>query len=124
MVAVSTFAPAPRPALHLVSQPPARPHYRLRRLVVLLVLSLVLAAAVLVADAAFGALSATPQGAARSAGADAGAVAEVHIVQPGDTLWSIAAEIDPTSDPRSMVDQLVDLNGSASIQLGQRVVLP
>jgi len=45
-------------------------------------------------------------------------------VQPGDTMWSIASEIDPTADPRSMVDQLVDLNGSASIQVGQRVVLP
>ncbi|HUW02120.1 MAG TPA: LysM peptidoglycan-binding domain-containing protein [Acidimicrobiales bacterium] len=124
MVAVSTFTPHRRPALRLVPPPQGRPHYRLRRLVVLLALGLVLAAGALVADAAFGALSVTPQGAARSAGADSGTVGEVHVVQPGDTMWSIASEIDPTTDPRSMVDQLVDLNGSASIQVGQRVVLP
>jgi LysM repeat protein len=47
----------------------------------------------------------------------------VYVVQPGDTLWTIAREVDPTSDVRSTVDRLVALNGSAALQPGQRLRL-
>lgn len=124
MVAVSAHH-QPTPRLSLVA-PPRRvePAYGVRRLVALVVLTLALALAVTLADAAFGALSAAPQGNARSAGADPAASAEVHVVQPGDTLWRIAATIAPDADPREVVDELVDLNGSSTIRVGQRVVLP
>ncbi len=121
MVAISTHRP---PVTRLRLVPPARPAYALRRLAALVALTLALALAATLADAAFGALSATPRGAARTAGADPAATAEVHVVQPGDTLWSIAATVAPDADPRSVVDALVDLNGSATISVGQRVVLP
>ena len=48
----------------------------------------------------------------------------VRVVQPGDTLWSIARELDPGADVRLTVDRLVDLNGGAPLTIGQRVVLP
>jgi Tfp pilus assembly protein FimV len=47
----------------------------------------------------------------------------VYVVQPGDTLWSIAHKLEPTADPREVVDRLVDLNGSAALQPGQRLRL-
>ena len=47
----------------------------------------------------------------------------VYVVQPGDTLWSIAHKLDPAGDPRETVDRLVGLNGSAALQPGQRLRL-
>ena len=49
----------------------------------------------------------------------------VYVVQPGDTLWSIAERI--TSDDRDIrhtVDRLAASTGGAMLQPGQRVVLP
>jgi LysM repeat protein len=48
----------------------------------------------------------------------------VHVVQPGDTLWSIAHQLHPNDDPRSVVDQLATQVHGASLQAGQRLVLP
>ncbi|MGQ0433321.1 MAG: LysM peptidoglycan-binding domain-containing protein [Microthrixaceae bacterium] len=48
----------------------------------------------------------------------------VHVVQPGDTLWSIARELDANVDVRLVVDQLVDLNGRAPLVVGQHLALP
>lgn len=44
--------------------------------------------------------------------------------QPGDTLWSIAESRHGSVSITRYVDKLVDLNGGASIQAGQAVVLP
>jgi hypothetical protein len=49
---------------------------------------------------------------------------ETLLVQPGETLWDIARELQPTGDVRSLVDQLAALNGGASLEAGQTVVLP
>jgi len=49
--------------------------------------------------------------------------ASVYVVQPGDTLWSIAHQLQPTADPRDVVDHLVELNGSGALQPGQRLRL-
>lgn len=45
----------------------------------------------------------------------------VHVVQPGDTLWSIAAVVAPGSDPRPIVDELARRSGGAGLQPGQRI---
>lgn len=50
--------------------------------------------------------------------------AVVVVVQPGDTLWSIATWLDPGADPRRLVDELSDLTGSTTLQPGQRLVIP
>jgi LysM repeat protein len=48
----------------------------------------------------------------------------VHIVQPGESLWSIAQQERPTADMSRLVDELLRLNGSSTLQVGQRLVLP
>lgn len=48
---------------------------------------------------------------------------QVYIVQPGDTLWSIASSLTD-GNIRGFVSDLIALNGSASIDVGQRLVLP
>ena len=50
-------------------------------------------------------------------------VGETYVVQPGDTLWSIAATIAPDSDPRPVVDALRDANGGPNLQVGQRLTI-
>jgi LysM repeat protein len=58
-------------------------------------------------------------------GADrpAAVATDLYVVQPGDTLWSIAAEIDPTGDVRATVDALAGLNGGSSLSVGQRLTI-
>lgn len=47
-------------------------------------------------------------------------------VQPGDSLWSIAADVAPAADPRDVVDEIVRLNAldGGSIVPGQQLALP
>jgi hypothetical protein len=47
----------------------------------------------------------------------------VYVVQPGDTIWSIAHDLDPTGDVRATVDRIVALNGGAALEPGQRLRL-
>jgi LysM repeat protein len=54
----------------------------------------------------------------------AAAVATQYIVQPGDTLWSLAELFHGTKSVGSYVDALVDRNGGASLQAGQLLTLP
>lgn len=49
---------------------------------------------------------------------------ELYVVQPGDTLWSIAADVNPAGDVRATVDALAELNDGSAISVGQRLVLP
>lgn len=49
------------------------------------------------------------------------------VVQPGQTLWDIAAEASPDSDPRDVVAQIVELNDLAdpgAIRAGQPLYVP
>lgn len=46
------------------------------------------------------------------------------VVQPGDTLWELAHRHRGAADHTWYVDALIRLNGSASIQAGQVIVLP
>lgn len=48
----------------------------------------------------------------------------VHIVQPGDTLWTIARSLQPTGDVRRMVDALAAQRHGAALQVGERIALP
>ena len=65
----------------------------------------------------------TPTSAAAASAAGVAAPATV-VVQPGDTLWTIAAAAAPDVDVRITVDRLVALNGGAPIVAGQELVLP
>jgi nucleoid-associated protein YgaU len=46
------------------------------------------------------------------------------IAQPGDSLWTIASEYHGDASLTRYLDTLVDLNGGATIQVGQAIVLP
>ena len=54
---------------------------------------------------------------------DAAGSARVHVVGPGDTLWSIAGAMEPEGDIRATVDRLAAANGGAELQVGQRILL-
>ena len=43
------------------------------------------------------------------------------VVQPGDTLWSVAHELAPKSDPRGVVDQLVRARGTSALTPGDTI---
>lgn len=47
----------------------------------------------------------------------------IVVVQPGDTLWSIAKALDPDGDLRATVDRLADRNGGSTLTVGQRLVI-
>jgi hypothetical protein len=46
-----------------------------------------------------------------------------YVVQPGDTLWSIATQIAPDDDPRAVVDALRAANGGPDLEVGARLTL-
>jgi LysM repeat protein len=48
------------------------------------------------------------------------------VVQPGETLWSIAERVDPGTDPRETVARLVAVNDlpESSVQVGQELQIP
>jgi LysM repeat protein len=54
------------------------------------------------------------------------APAPVHVVEPGETLWGIAAALAPQADTRLIVARLAELNGlaSAEVRPGQVLLLP
>lgn len=51
---------------------------------------------------------------------------ETFVVQPGDTLWDIAARAKPEADPRLTFRLIMKLNHLTDVVLepGQRLVLP
>jgi nucleoid-associated protein YgaU len=58
--------------------------------------------------------------------AQGGAAAATVVVEPGDTLWAIAAERYPGDDTRARVDEIERLNNLASpvIEAGETLRLP
>ena len=70
-------------------------------------------------------LTLTPQ--ARAGGAEEPqSQTRTVVVAQGDTLWSIAQEADPESDPRAAVERIAQLNelGDSAVRPGQRIVVP
>lgn len=48
------------------------------------------------------------------------------VVQPGESLWSVATQIDPSSDPRDVIAEIVRLNqlDGSGIIAGQPIAVP
>ncbi|MGQ0617978.1 MAG: LysM peptidoglycan-binding domain-containing protein [Acidimicrobiia bacterium] len=99
-------------------------------LVVAVLLPLLLALAVATsgtargpAQAAVATEAAGPESQPTAAAPADGNAAPVHVVHPGETLWTIARDLAPDGDVRSTVDRLVALNGTADLQVGQRLRL-
>ncbi|HET9770886.1 MAG TPA: LysM peptidoglycan-binding domain-containing protein [Acidimicrobiia bacterium] len=83
-----------------------------------------LAALVLVSLLALGLFSLLRWTAASVVGSDPAPrpiTSAVYVVQPGDTLWSIAERVAPGADPRPVVDELRDRNGGTELEVGDRL---
>lgn len=101
--------------------PAASPRVRLTRRGRALRSLLVLVIGLLVVTAAL------VRGGAPAVGSDGAVPVQPQtVVQPGETLWSIAQRVAPGADPRSTVLQLKELNGLTSSRLdaGQPLLLP
>jgi hypothetical protein len=126
----------PRPALRLIpgglgaAPTPAATGssvYRRRRVVALVLAVAVVVVALAGARAVLrplaGASGARPLSATeRPVPVPAGA--STQVVAPGETLWDVARERQPTGDVRPVVDELAALNGGPALQAGQVLVLP
>jgi hypothetical protein len=118
---------APHPRLQLC--PPLRRRattscYRRRRAVVALVLVLACVALGLAAQQLQVRGATEPRATAGGAASAPTAAETVYVVQPGDTLWLIAAALHPDGDVRATVDHLVERNGTTALQVGQRLRVP
>lgn len=121
----------PRPALRLLQggldAGPTPAVYRRRRTVALVLALALVVVAMAGIRTALRPLAGTLGGDPLSASdgpAPVPAGAETLLVQPGETLWSVARDLQPTGDLRSVVDELAALNGGATLQAGQTLVLP
>jgi len=95
--------------------------YWRRRLVTLVLLAgLVLALATVA-----GRLRSEPHGASEPRSIATALVTErVHVVAPGDTLWSIARSMHASGDIRAVVQQLANARHGKPLQVGERISLP
>lgn len=130
MVAVTSSAAAAAPwalprvpgrAGRLVLAPagrlPASTYRRRRAVAAGLVVALVLAVSAVLGMVGGGPLPAPDRPADVRGGS-------TYVVQPGDTLWSIAERLDPTGDPRPIVDRLARAHGGTVLHVGERLPLP
>jgi Tfp pilus assembly protein FimV len=121
------FQRIPRETAHIHASAVTAPNYTIRRAAALFVILAVLAAAAVGAGEVVGAmadLGGRPAAASEVASAPGASSPSVHVAAPGDTLWSIALQYRGDVDRDRYVDALIDLNGDASIQVGQAVRLP
>ena len=65
----------------------------------------------------------TATGAAAGPGMVQAGAAE-YVVHPGDTLWTIAASLEPGRDPRPMVDRLAKEIGGDALYPGEAIPVP
>lgn len=123
---------APFPSVRATSRPahastprPSRPSRPLRltrrgRAVLFLAASSLLAGVVIGSGQWAGASDAS------GSAASGGPATAVVVVQPGESLWSIAQAVAPGADPRETVLRLRELNGMADAVVvpGQSLVVP
>ena len=116
---------APAPALGRVSHASARSRsvYRRRRLVVAAGLVVAAIAVVLVLRTVLAGLGGGSLTTAGSSGA-VPAAAHIHVVQQGETLWSIAESSAKGGDPRPIVDQLQQQLDGHALWVGQHLLVP
>ena len=106
---------------------PVRTRVRLTRRGRVVVAGLITASIVLVAALAW--LAGTAKADAAGSGVPSSAVyhsLRSVIVLPGQSLWSIATRYEPGSDPRNVIQEIIDLNAlsGTSVQPGQHLWLP
>jgi hypothetical protein len=118
MSAAITVRPTPMPVV-APRRRVSETTYRRRRAVVGTTLAVLVAVGAVAAHDVLAGSGSGPASAAVSQPARTSVIA-----QPGDTLWSIAEAHRGGVSLTRYVDKLVSLNGGASLQIGQTVVLP
>ena len=65
-------------------------------------------------------------GTADASAEQSGQVSKSVVVQPGESLWSIATDIAPERDPREVIMRIRDLNslGTQHVHPGQSLAVP
>lgn len=105
-----------------IAGPGAKSRLRLTRRgrVVVGVFLTALVAALLAVAATVGATHASASD--EASGAEFGYI----VVSPGESLWSVATALDPTTDPRDIVSEIVSLNQleGSGVQAGQPLAVP
>jgi nucleoid-associated protein YgaU len=97
-----------------------------RRRLAVLVVGVVVAVAVVALGRVVGPLVTSPADTSPAPAGSGGPVpvdGGVYVVQPGDTLWTIATEVAPSRDPRPVVDRLRAVNGGTELDVGDRLVI-
>ena len=112
---------APRPAVDPAAATSPRPRLTARGRSVLTAGALIAATLLW-----FGVASAQGANHGVSPGAGGHAATSQVVVQPGQTLWSIALQADPSADPRLVVQRIVAMNSltGENITVGQRLRVP
>ena len=136
LIPAPAHQPVPPRRPHLALVPPARPAagrpgvpsaavYRRRRVGAVLLLATLVVLADHGVNALVDAVRADTPPAAAVATPPAPPVApvatQVVVVQPGDTVWSIARSLRPTGEIRPLVDELARRAGGSSLRAGQRL---
>jgi LysM repeat protein len=103
---------------HIADETTTRPSARVYAVRRLVAAGLVLALLFVVGQIVSSSMTATPAHPSISQSAS------VHVVQPGESLWSIAQQERPHADMARLVDELLRLNGSSTIRVGQELILP
>lgn len=116
---VRTVTEAPAPAAVTTAGAPIRLTQRGRRLARTAVVALALVAALAFSIAGHSASSQATDGPAVAA-------TTTVVVQPGQTLWSVARTLSPDTDVRETVARIQELNGltGASVKPGQSLIVP
>lgn len=106
---------------------PVRARVRLTRRGRIVVAGLITAGMLLVAAVAW--LAGTARADASGSGVPSSAVyhsLRSVVVMPGQSLWSIATQYEPTADPSSAIQEIITLNAlrNTSVQPGEHLWLP
>ncbi|HEY3142902.1 MAG TPA: LysM domain-containing protein [Acidimicrobiales bacterium] len=109
--------PAPRPQ-QWRRLPTRATRIRRRRLAVLMLLAGLIVGSVALVNAMAHGAGAPPVIPETDPGPITG---DIYVVQPGDSLWSIAQRLAPGEDPRPIVDELRKRNGGIDLDVGDRV---
>jgi hypothetical protein len=115
-----TTSPVPAP-LYIAPRRDLTLVYRRRRLAALVLLVVLVVALVLAVRSVAATLGGVPASAPE--GNITGPPARVVVVQPGDTVWTIARAVQPDGDVRPLVDSLL-ADHPAGLQPGDRLLVP
>ena len=120
MTATATSGPVPA-ALYVAPRRDLTLVYRRRRVVAVVLVAALAVVLVLAVRAGMATLGGVPASAPE--GNITGPPARVVVVQPGDTVWTIARAVQPDGDVRPLVDALL-ADHPAPLQPGDRLLVP